>query len=154
MKIVVNKCFGGFSLSAMAVKRIAELQGKPAYFFKREYEGLKPSYIPVDIEDCKKTVFFSAFTVPNPNEYLTNKDWHEMTKEEKDEQGKKYDEIYLSDRPENRTDKFLLRVVKELGKEANGACADLKIIKIPDDVDWEIDEYDGMETVQEKHRSW
>jgi len=30
----------------------------------------------------------------------------------------------------------------------------LKIIEIPEDVDWEVDEYDGLETIHEKHRSW
>jgi len=33
MKIAVNRCYGGFGLSAKAVKRIAELNGKECYFY-------------------------------------------------------------------------------------------------------------------------
>jgi len=32
-KIVINTCFGGFSLSPKAIKRISELKGKECYFF-------------------------------------------------------------------------------------------------------------------------
>jgi hypothetical protein len=53
-----------------------------------------------------------------------------------------------------RTDERLISVVEELGKDANGRCADLEVIEIPDDVDWFISDYDGIETIHEKHRSW
>jgi hypothetical protein len=45
-------------------------------------------------------------------------------------------------------------VFKELGDVANGFAADLKIVEIPDGVDWEIEEYDGNEWVAEVHRTW
>jgi hypothetical protein len=35
-----------------------------------------------------------------------------------------------------------------------GCYAKLKIVEIADDVDWEITNYDGLETVEEKHRTW
>lgn len=38
--------------------------------------------------------------------------------------------------------------------KADGKCAELKIIEIPDDIEWEIEEYDGWEHVAEKHRVW
>jgi hypothetical protein len=41
-----------------------------------------------------------------------------------------------------------------MGGMANGACADLKIVEVPDEVDWYIEEYDGNEWVAEKHRTW
>jgi hypothetical protein len=53
-----------------------------------------------------------------------------------------------------RTDPRLIQVVEELGEEANGMCAKLDIVEIPDGVDWEIHDYDGMETVRERSRSW
>lgn len=31
---------------------------------------------------------------------------------------------------------------------------DISIIDIPDDVEWYIDEYDGLETIHETHRIW
>jgi hypothetical protein len=54
----------------------------------------------------------------------------------------------------DRTDPDLVAVVQELGKEAEGSCAELKIVEIPDDVEWQIEEYDGSEWVAEKHRTW
>jgi hypothetical protein len=53
-----------------------------------------------------------------------------------------------------RTDKDLIEVVETLKEEANGAFANLKIIEIPDDVNWTIEEYDGKERVEEVHRVW
>jgi len=37
---------------------------------------------------------------------------------------------------------------------ADGAYADLKVVEIPDDVNWYIEEYDGLEHVAERHRTW
>lgn len=48
----------------------------------------------------------------------------------------------------------LVAVVEELGERANGQYADLKVVEIPDDVVWEIHEYDGNEWVAEAHRTW
>ncbi len=61
---------------------------------------------------------------------------------------------YLSVYDIERNDPDLIRVVEELGGEANGNYSSLKIVEIPEDVEWEIDEYDGMEHVAEKHRTW
>ena len=53
-----------------------------------------------------------------------------------------------------RDDPILIQVVEELGEKANGMSASLKIVEIPDDVEWIIQEYDGIEHVAEKHRTW
>lgn len=53
-----------------------------------------------------------------------------------------------------RNDPKLIEVVEQLGDKANGANARLNIVEIPDDVDWIIQEYDGVEWVAEKHRTW
>lgn len=53
-----------------------------------------------------------------------------------------------------RDDPILVQVVSEMGKKANGEFADLRIVEIPDGISWTIDDYDGMETVEETHRSW
>jgi hypothetical protein len=55
---------------------------------------------------------------------------------------------------EDRANPALVAVVEKLGYAASGGCAKLAVIEIPDGVDWEIDEYDGFESVHEKHRSW
>ena len=53
-----------------------------------------------------------------------------------------------------RNDPILVKIVEELAEEANGYFADLKVIEIPDDVDWVLCEYDGREWVAERHRTW
>lgn len=53
-----------------------------------------------------------------------------------------------------RNDEALVACVEALGDKANGRCAKLKVVEIPDDVDWYIDEYDGCEIIRERHRSW
>lgn len=53
-----------------------------------------------------------------------------------------------------RSNPQLIEVVEELGSRANGLCADLEIVEIPDDVDVVIEEYDGNEWVAEVHRTW
>lgn len=54
----------------------------------------------------------------------------------------------------DRDDPRLVQVVEELGKDASGRYASLKVIEIPADVKWHIHEYDGAETIHEDHRSW
>jgi hypothetical protein len=55
---------------------------------------------------------------------------------------------------EDRSNPQLVAAVEKLGPGASGALAKLKVVEIPDGIEWEIDEYDGFETVHEKHRSW
>jgi hypothetical protein len=57
-----------------------------------------------------------------------------------------------------RDDPILIRIIETLGLPASaGNFSKLKIIELPDDVPddgWVVQEYDGMEWVAEKHRTW
>lgn len=53
-----------------------------------------------------------------------------------------------------RTNLDLISVIEELGEGANGSFSNLKIVEVPDGVNWEICEYDGFEHVAEVHRTW
>ena len=54
-----------------------------------------------------------------------------------------------------RDDPVLVRVVEELGgEEAGSAVAVLKVVRIPANVSWIIQDYDGQEWVAERHRTW
>ena len=49
----------------------------------------------------------------------------------------------------------LIEAIESVGiNKASGELACIRIIDIPDNVEWEIDDYDGIETVHEIHRSW
>jgi len=58
------------------------------------------------------------------------------------------------DYDDKRTDPELIRVVELLGEKADGSCANIRVIEIPDGIDYTIEEYDGMEWVAERHETW
>ena len=63
--------------------------------------------------------------------------------------------VYLgSDWDISRTDPTLVAMVEEDSKLYSGRSADLRVVEVPADVDWEIKDYDGQEHVAEKHRTW
>lgn len=72
-----------------------------------------------------------------------------------------YEKLTLSITNKNRYGTFLkrddpavIKIIEELKEEANGPYSDLSIVEIPDDVEWQIEDYDGVEWVAEKHRTW
>jgi hypothetical protein len=48
----------------------------------------------------------------------------------------------------------LVAMIEEQGTAINGTFSDLKVVEIPDGVNWYIAEYDGLEHVAERHRTW
>jgi hypothetical protein len=69
-----------------------------------------------------------------------------------DLKGVSKDDIKLYDI--RRDDPSLIKVVESYGELANGRYSYIKIVEIPDDVEWIIQDYDGVEWVAEKHRTW
>ena len=60
----------------------------------------------------------------------------------------------FTDQDIDRDDTYLVRLVEEWGERAEDNFAQLKIVDIPADVDWIIQEYDGHEWIAERHRTW
>lgn len=58
------------------------------------------------------------------------------------------------DRDIPRNDPILVQVVQKLGEKANDGISCLRVVEIPDDVEWYISDYDGIESVEEVHRTW
>ena len=141
MRLAINACYGGFGLSPKALRRFAELRGRNCFFFQNHPPGQiglldLHRYWPISDTEAEQAVFWSAFDVPDPNG-LT--DWGTHA-------------LYARDIA--RDDPILLQVIDELGEEADGRCAKLKVVEIPDGVAWAIEEYDGNEWVSEEHRTW
>ena len=142
MKIAINRCYGGFSLSDKAIEMIMKRKGLECHrYIRTKYysrDGVN-EYIKVtpDNSKCDSTHI----------DYLT-KDLGETI----DKLPKEYYWYYNSKL--ERTDEDLIAVIEELGTDVNGSFGNIRIVEIPDDVDWEIDDYDGMETIEEVHRSW
>jgi hypothetical protein len=153
-KIVINTCYGGFSLSPKAVARIAELKGRKCFFFRNRDEDGEfdlQSYEKITPEQAAEDLFWVAFDIDPPPPCG---DWDKMSEFDRTAENEAYERHSLEHRDIKRDDPLLIRVVEELGEEANGSCASLKIIEVPDDVKWEIAEYDGSERVAECHRTW
>ena len=139
MQVVINNCFGGFGLSLKAQKRYAELKGFALFFYKQTrypWDGDKEEF--TKITDIDKNCFGSL----------------SITKDLGNVTDSLPDGSYFFSHNIERTDPVLLQVIQELGDAANGECSSLKIVDIPDGVDWQIDEYDGNEWVAEKHQTW
>lgn len=133
-EIVINNCYGGFSLSDEAFELY--LKKKGIKYYKAEDKGLFSSYY---------------YDVPPEKYERLSEKWR---KEDGDSRRINAKNWFLSDRDIPRDDPILIEVVRELKSRAGGRCAELKIVKVPVGVDWEIDEYDGLESVEEKHQSW
>lgn len=127
-KIILNKCYGGFDLSKKAYELYAKKKGLELYAYINclENEG---KYKYSDGSDFFMTYFTKDF---GNNVEISKEDY------------KKY-VLYLSETA--REDKTLIEVVEELGKKASGRCGELKIVKIPDNAFFIIDNYDGIETL-------
>lgn len=54
-----------------------------------------------------------------------------------------------------RTDPKLIAAIEKIGEDkASGELAKIRVLDIPDGIEWEIECYDGIESVHETHRSW
>jgi hypothetical protein len=151
VKVVINKCFGGFGLSSAGIRRLAELKGRKCFFFKHDLRTRK--FEPAS--GTEESIFVTAFDIPNPGDVLLRaKEWRDMSQSEREASNALYAKHNLDCRPEVRHDPDLVRVVEELGERASGRYASLKVVEIPDGTEYEISEYDGHEHIAEKHNTW
>jgi len=124
MKVVVNNQYGGFWLLDAAYEKLIAM-GWTVTTYNERGELVDPEADIVDIVQ-KREAFMGRYAFG------------------------KWDE----DGPELRSHPDLVAVVEELGEAASRRWGDLVIVDIPDDVQWHIEEYDGLEWVAEDHRTW
>ena len=135
MKVVINACFGGFSVSKEAAEFMAKRGHKEAKKLLAEYA------------DTLKR--FDSYANGKPSK---KNDWEYRMFDIKIKYGTRPKFHGFLDCP--RHDPDLVAAVESLGKAAEGECAFLKVVEVPDGIDYEISEYDGNEHIAEKHRTW
>ena len=53
-----------------------------------------------------------------------------------------------------RTHPDLVECIENLGKDASGYYSNLKVIEIPDTIDWVLKQCNGVEWIAERHKEW
>jgi hypothetical protein len=130
MELVINRCYGGFGLSVEAQKMYAARKGKKLTFYHLNDGYHRVTANAARDHDFASTRNLGAHVDAIPDECC----WFPVI---------------------DRDDPDLLRVVKKLTpQKASGLCAKLAIVEIPDGTDYTIEDYDGMEHVAERHRTW
>jgi hypothetical protein len=140
-RVVINTVHGGFGLSHEGILAYLDKCGTPVWTEANDkFSGLIP---------------FNYYLVP-PEERIESDpaNWHDMTLAERQAHNAAYSKTVFYDRDLERDDPYLVQVIQELGAKAAGRHAELKVVEIPSDVEWQISEYDGNEWVAEKHRTW
>ncbi len=118
-KVVINNCYGGFSLSEKAFVEYLKRKGINCVTEVNEFGWVE--FYENSISDKN---YISHYDYVSPSNLST------------------------------REDPDLIAIIEEMGEESFGLVASLKIVEIPDDVEYEITEFDGLETIREKCRTW
>lgn len=133
-KVVINKCYGGFGLSEAAYEKLIEW-GVPAKPYIKQERGEDGRYN--NPPENEGEIIFDRTLYADELNFgsLTGRYW----------------DTWIN---YNREHPLLIRVVEELGDKASGRFAELGVVEIPAGVEYEIDEYDGIEHIAEVHRTW
>lgn len=124
IECVLNKSYGGFQLSGLALKKYFQKKNMIVYAYqKNDYSKT------IDILDKQKYSYITLSYL-TPNQLQNRKSFNT------------YDFIYEDSL--DRTDKDLIQVVRQLGQKANTRFSDLRIVGIQ----LNIHNYDGFETIQ------
>lgn len=136
-KIAINVKYGGFGLSDEALILYAQKKGLTLYRYYIPSVREK-IYHKVDLHFLgDESGWHTMFSTKDCGPTATSQEleWFDTYNIERD-------------------DSDLIAVIEQLGESANGRSACLKIVEIPDDVQWRIEDYDGLEHIAEIHRTW
>ncbi len=142
MKIVINRCFGGFSLSQVVIERYLEKQGKECFTYEQTKYRFKDQ-----LDEFTKVKEGAG---SGSSLHFTKDLGESFNKFPED------DSIYVGvGREVDRADPLLIEAIEEIGVHiSSGSLAELSIVEIPDGTKYIIKEYDGQEHIAEEHRTW
>ena len=149
-KVAINVCYGGFGLSDAVYEKLIEW-GIPVRKYTEQIREEGGQFKDEPSNDGE--VIFDRELTPI-GESTWNDRYHEHKGNPSRLFGQRYWETWISYDNACRAHPLIIRAIEELGEAANGEFAELKIVEIPDDVEFIIDEYDGLEHIAEKHRTW
>ena len=135
MKVAVNKCYGGFSLSKAAVIWLATHGFEPA---TKELNEMEATVKKLDTKDIDSLDVRSAQSWRDNTSKFMGYSWHHWN----------------DDEPAFRSHPLVVKCIETLGNKADGSCSEIEITEIPDGVKFTIKEYDGQEWIAEAHRTW
>jgi hypothetical protein len=136
MKVVINNGIGGFGLSKKAFERLIEL-GMTCTELHEEGDNKGQ---PIDGNADIWKIY----------------DWMKYNRElDIVEYVVQYNFVGRENSSKIRSNPLVIRVVEELGIEANDEHSTLKVVEIPDNIEYIICEDDtGEEWIAEKQRTW
>lgn len=147
MKVVINTCFGGFGLSPEATLWLWKNDPKAVEAIHVD-KYWPPEKRKEDEEKWKTLGYSNALS-----------EWRQYVRTGKTSFS--FLNVFTPDETHvinasdiDRHNPLLIKVIEEMGDKANGVCADLSIVEIPDGTDYVVEEYDGNEHIAESHRTW
>ena len=142
MKVILNKCYGGFGCSDACYRLYARKKGIEVYPYRLDTvreKGKGCIYKKVEEKDCDGA--WESYFRKDFGDSFVDKEvdaWSEL--------------VWLN--TSHREDPVLIECIEELGEKANGKYSRLEVVEIPDGLDYVIDDYDGIETLHENVRCW
>ena len=135
MKVVINRDYGGFGVSKELLYRSIQENNSLVQTATSSNENWETNWKPLIEKYLDQE--YKGYMACDEGPHL-------------------YDEknqiLYsIKDDIKLRTNPDLIRLVEEMGDEANGNYAKLEIVEVSDGAEWYIKDYDGMEEVHETH---
>jgi hypothetical protein len=143
-KITLSGCLGRLLLTIILVMGVVWAFSQ---LFPRAYDTLEAKALGIK-EDTLVTTIQKKDSIPKKNRKSIHTKNPKLSVKLEHE-----DKCYIVD-DLKRNDPRLVDCVETLGESANGFLANLKVVEIPDNVDWIISDDYGKEIIEEVHRSW